>query len=316
MLKLLLKIDYKLLKFRNFGSEFGDGSLKAGTRGSSLAMVQTKNIITELSKITDEEVNFKIIKTTGDKIKDSQLYNIDVKGIFTKELDKAVLEGDVDFAVHSLKDLPTELAGKLEIVAVPPRESPREALVSRYTWEEIPEGATMGTSSLRREAFIKYHQKKVNIKPIRGNIDTRINKVFNGDYDATIMAEAGLKRLGLERHIKQVFSPQYFTPAAGQGALAIVSRTDFHKREVLEKLNHFPSAQEVKAEKKVLEELGVGCQWPLGVYAHAEGDMLDLYSILLTPEGKVISQVSLSGSLSEAEKLGRDAARFMKEDSS
>lgn len=288
--------------------------MKAGTRGSRLAMVQTKYITAQLSKIIDEEVKVKIIKTTGDKIKDSQLYQIDVKGIFTKELDKAVLEGEVDYAVHSFKDLPTELANELEVIAVPPRESPREALISPYTWEDIPEGATLGTSSLRREAFIKHHQKNVNIKPIRGNVETRINKVLNGEYDAIILAEAGLKRLGLEKHIRQVFSPEYYTPAAGQGALAIVTRADSEMKEVLERLNHTPSAQEVKAEKTVLEELGGGCQWPLGANAMADGDKLHLYTILLTPEGKVLSQVSLSGSLSEAEKLGRNAAKIMKED--
>lgn len=288
--------------------------MKVGTRGSSLAMVQTKYIIAQLSKIIDEEVQVEIIKTTGDRIKDSQLYQMDVKGIFTKELDKAVLEGKVDFAVHSLKDLPTELTGDLEIVAVPERESPREVLVSPYTWEEIPEGATLGTSSLRREAFINHHQKNVNIKSIRGNVETRINKVSNGEYQGIILAEAGIRRLSLDEHIKQVFSPEYFTPAAGQGALAVVSRGDSEFREILEELNHTPSAQEVEAEKTVLQELGGGCQWPLGANAHADGNKLYLYTILLSREGEVLSKVSLSGSLSEAHKLGREAAKIIKED--
>ena len=289
--------------------------MKVGTRGSSLAMVQTKYIIAQLSKITDEEVQVEIIKTTGDKIKDSQLYQMDVKGIFTKELDKAILEGKVDFAVHSLKDLPTEMTGDLEIVAVPERESPREVLVSPYNWDEIPDGATLGTSSLRREAFINHHQKNVNIKSIRGNVETRINKVSNGEYQGVILAEAGIKRLGLDNHIKQVFSPEYFTPAAGQGALAVVSRGDSEIREILEKLNHIPSAQEVEAEKTVLGELGGGCQWPLGANARADGNKLHLYTILLSREGEVLSQVSLSGSLSEAHELGREAAKIIKEDS-
>lgn len=289
--------------------------MKVGTRGSSLAMVQTKYIIAQLSKITDEEVQVEIIKTTGDKIKDSQLYQMDVKGIFTKELDKAILEGKVDFAVHSLKDLPTEMTGDLEIVAVPERESPREVLVSPYSWDEIPDGATLGTSSLRREAFINHHQKNVNIKSIRGNVETRINKVSNGEYQGVILAEAGIRRLGLDKHIKQVFSPEYFTPAAGQGALAVVSRGDSEIREILEKLNHIPSAQEVEAEKTVLGELGGGCQWPLGANARADGNKLHLYTILLSREGEVLSQVSLSGSLSEARELGREAAKIIKEDS-
>ena len=282
-----------------------------GTRGSGLALAQTKGIITDLSRLTGEKIEIKVIKTTGDKIKDSQLYNIDTKGIFTRELDKALLEEEVDFAVHSLKDLPTDLNEDLEIVAVPKRETPHEALISPYPWDELPENASLGTSSLRREAFCKFHQKKVLIKPIRGNIDTRVSKVASGEYDATLMAAAGLKRLGLAHHIQQTFPIEYLTPAAGQGALAIVSRKDSPVREILEELNDYTSFQEVTAEKKVLQELGVGCQWPLGICARADGDLMDLYGALLTKEGEVISRVSVRGPLSEAEEVGKEAARIM-----
>ena len=288
--------------------------LKVGTRGSSLAVVQTKSIINQLSKVTDEEVNVKIIKTTGDKIKNSQLYKIDAKGIFTKELDRALLDEEIDFAVHSFKDLPTELTEGLEIIAVPRRESPWEVLISRYSWDELPEDAALGTSSLRREAFCRYHNKKFNIKPIRGNIDTRIKKVLSGEYDATIMAEAGLKRLSLAENIKEVFSREYLTPAAGQGALAVVTRQDNDKKEILRRLNHTQSENEVMAEKAVLEELGVGCQWPLGVSARTIGNKLDLYSILLSKEGELLSKVNLQGSVGEARKLGVEAAKLMMED--
>jgi hydroxymethylbilane synthase len=288
--------------------------LKVGTRGSSLATAQTNGIISELSRLTDEKIDMEIIKTTGDNIQDSQLYNIDAKGIFTRELDNAVLKGDVDFAVHSLKDLPTELDGDLMIVAVPKRESPNEVLVSKYGWDEIPSGAIVGTSSIRREALCNYHEKDFNIKTIRGNIDTRINKVLSGDYDATIMAEAGLKRLGLTEHIKQRFSIEYFTPAAGQGAIAVVAREDSNKRNILEMLNHIPSYQEVTAEKKVLEELGVGCQWPLGVSARINENKLKLCGVLLNKEGKVLSRVNVEGSADEASKLGLKAAKLMMED--
>jgi hydroxymethylbilane synthase len=288
--------------------------LQVGTRGSSLAMVQTKNIINSLSKITAENIRIKIIKTTGDKIKDSQLYQMDVKGIFTRELDRAVLEEEVDFAVHSLKDLPGEMDADLEIVAVPPRESPHEVLISPYSWAEMPERATMGTSSLRREAFCRYHQKDLDIKPIRGNVDTRIKKVLSGDYQATLMAEAGVRRLGLTEHIQERFSLDYITPAAGQGALAVVARNDSDKKEILGNLNHLTSHQEVKAEKKVLEELGVGCQWPLGVCARARGDELELQAILLTGEGELLSRVKLKGSINQAEDLGREVAGYMGDD--
>ena len=288
--------------------------LKVGTRGSSLATVQTKGIINELSKLTNEKIDIEIIKTTGDNIKDSQLYNIDAKGIFTRELDNAVLNGDVDFAVHSLKDLPTELEGELKIVAVPKREPPNEVFVSKYGWDEIPSGATVGTSSIRREAFCNYHKKDFNIKTIRGNIDTRIKKVLSGDYDGTIMAEAGLKRLGLSDYIKQRFSIEYFTPAAGQGAIAVVSRDDSEKKYLLEKLNHKPSFQEVTAEKMVLKELGVGCQWPLGVSARINNSRLKLCAVLLNKEGKLLSRVNVEGSADKASKLGLKAAKLMMED--
>ena len=288
--------------------------MKVGTRGSSLATVQTKGVINELSKLTDEKIDMEIIKTTGDNIQDSQLYNIDARGIFTRELDNAVLNEDVDFAVHSLKDLPTELEGELKIVAVPPRESPNEVLVSSYEWDKIPSNATVGTSSIRREAFCNYHEKDFNIKTIRGNIDTRIKKVLSGDYDATIMAEAGLKRLGLTEYIKKRFSIEYFTPAAGQGAIAVVAREDNDKRDILEKLNHTPSFQEVSAEKRVLKELGVGCQWPLGVSARINENNLKLCAVLLNKEGKMLSRVNVEGSADKANKLGLKAAKLMMED--
>jgi len=288
--------------------------LQVGTRGSSLAMVQTKNIITSLRDITNEEIDIKIIKTTGDKIKDSQLYNIDVKGIFTKELDRAVLEEEVDFAVHSLKDLPSELNDDLDILAVPRRESPRDALISPYKWDDLPDEAVFGTSSLRREAFCKYHQKNLDIQPIRGNIETRIRKVETGEYQATVMAEAGLKRLGLNEHIQQSFSLDYITPAAGQGALAVVARKDTKKRKLLGALTHKASYKEVMAEKKVLEELGVGCQWPLGVCARTSGDELELQSILLSKEGELISKHRIKGSISQAESIGLEVAKRMMED--
>lgn len=278
-------------------------------------MVQTEHIIKELSEITSQKTEVEVIKTTGDKIKDSQLYNMDVKGIFTRELDKAVLEGEVDFAVHSLKDLPTELVDGLEVVSIPPRESPREALISPYGWDEIPEGGTLGTSSLRREAFINHYLKNVHIKSVRGNVETRINKVLNGEYHGIILAEAGLKRLRLQEHVKQVFPTEYFTPAAGQGALAIVAREDSEFNGILRKLNHTPTALEVKAEKTVLEELGGGCQWPLGANAHVEGNKLYLYAILLTRQGEVISKVHLRGPISDAQKMGEKAAKIIKEDS-
>lgn len=284
-----------------------------GTRGSMLATVQTKYIIKELSKITSEKIETNIIKTTGDQITNSQLYNMDSRGLFTKELDRAVLDEEVDFAVHSLKDVPTDLDSDLVIAAVPIRESPHEVLVSEKSWEELTPGSTLGTSSLRREAFCNYHQKNFKLEPIRGNIETRIRKVMEGQCDATLMAEAGLNRLGLTEHIKTRFPLDYLTPAAGQGALAVITRKDSSIRNIIEKLNHHISFQEVLAEKTTLAELGVGCQWPLGAIARENNGELNLYAVLLSKEGEILSKINLTGSIKEAKELGKNAANHMED---
>ncbi|MEA4957776.1 Porphobilinogen deaminase [bioreactor metagenome] len=284
-----------------------------GTRGSELALTQTNYIRKCLFDLTNNEVETKIIKTTGDKITTSQLYNMDSKGLFTKELDRAVLEEEVDFAVHSLKDVPTELDEDLEIAAVPVRESPNEVLVSNYSWEELKKGSTLGTSSLRREAFCNMYEKGLELNPIRGNIGTRVEKVLNGEVDATIMAEAGLNRLGLTKYIKSRFSLRYLTPAAGQGALAVITRKDSPVKDTIRKLNDHVSEQEVLAEKTVLEELGIGCQWPLGSIARVNGEELCLYSILLTQKGEILNQSELKASIGEAEDLAKKLANDMKE---
>lgn len=282
-----------------------------GTRGSKLALTQTNYINKCLFNITKEEVETNIIKTKGDKITSSQLYNMDSKGLFTKELDKAVLEEEVDFAVHSLKDVPTELDEDLEIVAVPIRESPNEVLISNYEWKDLNENSTLGTSSLRREAICRYHKKEFELKPIRGNIETRIEKVKNGELDATIMAEAGLNRLGLSENIKFRFPLEYFIPAAGQGALAVITRKDSKEKETLQKLNHYFSFQEVLSEKIILEEIGVGCQWPIGAIARVKDNQLELNSVLLSKDGEILLKSKEKGSIRDAEAMGRKIGKEM-----
>lgn len=284
-----------------------------GTRGSQLALAQTKQVCADLSKITNESIDVEIIKTKGDKITTSQLYNMDSKGLFTKELDIALLEEEVDFTVHSFKDLPTELDEDLEIVAVPKRESPHEVLISEKSWDELGPGSKLGTSSLRREAFCNHYQKEFELKPIRGNIETRINKVFETDLDATLMAEAGLKRLNLTKYIKTVFPLNYITPPAGQGALAIITRKDSDKKEKISKLNDYTSMQEVLAEKMVLEELGVGCQWPIGAIARMNEKEFNIYSILLTKEGEILKKQTEKGSIRDAVKLGEQIGKLFQD---
>ena len=287
--------------------------MNVGTRGSQLALAQTNQVCKDLASITHENIDVNIIKTKGDKITNSQLYNMDAKGLFTKELDKALLEEEIDFAVHSFKDLPTELDDELEIVAVPKRVAPNEVLISNKNWNELGPKSKLGTSSLRREAFCNYHNKNFELKPIRGNIETRISKVNDSDLDATIMAQAGLIRLNLTQHIKTVFPLDYITPAAGQGALAIITRKDSDKKEIISKLNDYQSRQEVLAEKQVLEELGVGCQWPIGAIAQMKDKQFCIYSILLTKEGEVLKEHSEKGSIRDAIQFGTKIGKIFKD---
>ncbi len=287
--------------------------MNVGTRGSQLALVQTNQVCRDLASITKENIDVNIIKTKGDKITTSQLYNMDAKGLFTKELDKALLEEEIDFAVHSFKDLPTELDEELEIVAVPKRVAPNEVLISNKNWDELNPNSKLGTSSLRREAFCNHHNKNFDLQPIRGNIETRINKVTNSNLDATIMAQAGLIRLNLTQHIKTVFPLDYITPAAGQGALAIITRKDSDKKDIISKLNDYQSQQEVFAEKKVLEELGVGCQWPIGTIAQMKDKQFCLYSILLTKDGDVLKQETEKGSIKDAIQFGVKIGKIFKD---
>lgn len=287
--------------------------MNVGTRGSQLALAQTNQVCKDLASITHENIDVNIIKTKGDKITNSQLYNMDAKGLFTKELDKALLEEEIDFAVHSFKDLPTELDEELEIVAVPKRVAPNEVLISNKNWNELGPKSKLGTSSLRREAFCNYHNKNFELKPIRGNIETRISKVNDSDLDATIMAQAGLIRLNLTQHIKTVFPLDYITPAAGQGALAIITRKDSDKKEIISKLNDYQSRQKVLAEKQVLEELGVGCQWPIGAIAQMKDKQFCIYSILLTKEGEVLKEHSEKGSIRDAIQFGTKIGKIFKD---
>lgn len=287
--------------------------MNVGTRGSQLALAQTNQVCKDLASITNENIDVNIIKTKGDKITNSQLYNMDAKGLFTKELDKALLEEEIDFAVHSFKDLPTELDKELEIAAVPKRVAPNEVLISNKNWDELGPKSKLGTSSLRREAFCNYHNKDFELKPIRGNIETRISKVNGSDLDATLMAQAGLIRLNLTQHIKTVFPLDYITPAAGQGALAIITRKDSDKKEIISKLNDYQSRQEVFAEKQVLEELGVGCQWPIGAIAQMKDKQFCIYSILLTKEGEVLKEHSEKGSIRDAVQFGKKIGKVFKD---
>ncbi len=240
--------------------------IKIGTRSSRLALWQTEFIAQELSKNFPVEIIK--IQTTGDKILDAPLAKIGGKGLFTKEIEIALRENKIDLAVHSLKDVPSELPAGFEIAAVTKRENPFDAFISNKfsTLESLPRGAVVGTSSLRRTAQILNLRPDLQIKNLRGNVDTRLKKLDSGEFDAVILAAAGLKRLGYGRRIKQILTE--IIPAAGQGALAIEIRAgDLKIRDAVKNLNDAETCAATKIERDFLKEIGGGCQIPVGIFA-------------------------------------------------
>ncbi len=257
-----------------------------GTRGSRLALWQTEYIGGLLAQ-QNQDVEFEkiIIKTTGDKITDVPLAKIGGKGLFVKELDDAVLDSRVDFAVHSMKDVPVDLPEGLEIAAVPVREETNDALISKYNLDSLPLGAVIGTSSLRRISQMKNYRPDFEIKALRGNVDTRIRKLNEGKYDAIIMAKAGLKRLGFVDVIRETLSIDVFTPTVGQGAIAVVAKTGSELSDTLSSINHDATMKTVTAERSLLRGVGGGCQIPLGADSKIQGSDIMLKGVMLSQDG-------------------------------
>lgn len=286
-----------------------------GTRGSKLALRQVDIVIELLNKKFPKLVfEKKIIKTTGDKILDAPLAKIGGKGLFVKEIDEAVSKGDVDFAVHSMKDVPAELPGDLELVCVPEREDAGDALISRdnLSIDELQGSAVIGTSSIRRKAEFLNYRSDFIIKELRGNVDTRMRKLWAGEYDAIVMAKAGLKRLGFERNLTQDLPLDTFLPSVGQGAIAVVARKDFEQKSMLAAINHERSMQRCAAERALLRRLGGGCQVPVGVLTKVD-KKLKIRAAVLSPDGKKKIQVEMEGEPAEAENLGSAAAEKLLE---
>ncbi len=234
----------------------------AGTRGSKLALVQTGMVIDALSRLYPNcEFAAKIIKTTGDSVWHTPLYLIGQKGLFIKEIEEALEAGEIDFAVHSVKDLPTELLDGLALSAVLRREDPRDAFLSlkHATLAQAPQGAKIGTSSMRRRAQLLALRPDLEIMPLRGNVDTRIKKLREQELDGVLLACAGIKRMGLDEHVREVLSPDVMTPACGQGAIGIETRTGDEAAEAVKPLNHEESAFEVSIERRF--QAGVGGGW-------------------------------------------------------
>jgi len=272
--------------------------LRIGSRGSQLALWQA-NYISVLLREQGHTVELEIIKTTGDKILDVALAKVGTKGMFTKEIEEALAEGRVDLAVHSLKDLPTALPGPFEIAAITERADPRDAFLSiQYSSvHELPHGARVGTSSLRRQAQLKQFRPDLEIIPLRGNVDTRVRKLEEGAYDAIILAAAGLKRLRKTQHIKEILGPEVMCSAAGQGALGIEIRLgDTALRQHLAFLNHEPTRLATVCERALLNQLGGGCQVPIGAHATVEDGRITLTAICARPDGSELLREQGSGS--------------------
>jgi hydroxymethylbilane synthase len=286
-----------------------------GSRGSKLALWQAEWVRSQLKTLHPQaDVRVEIIKTTGDVMKTEPLKMIGGKGVFTKELEEALLSHHIDVAVHSLKDLPTMLAEGLFIAAITEREDPRDALVLRPgglaienpSIRNLHEGAVVGTSSPRRLAQLKHLRPDLCIRDLRGNVDTRLRKLDAGDYDAVILASAGLRRLGFESRISAAIPPEEMLPAVGQGALGIETRDgDVETIELLSPLNHQPTRAACTAERALLRALGGGCQLPIAGHAATHAGQLRLEGLVAALDGDVIIRDEIAGEASEAQELGQ-----------
>ena len=280
--------------------------LRIGSRGSQLALWQAHHIA-DLLRTRGHTMELEIIKTTGDKITDVALAKVGTKGMFTKEIEEALIENQVDLAVHSLKDLPTELSADFEIAAITTREDPRDVFcsVKFASIEALPQQANVGTSSLRRQAQLKALRPDLEIHPVRGNVDTRLRKLESGDYDAVVLAAAGLNRLGKTQLVRQWIPVEVMTPAAGQGALAIEIRNgDTVTRAIVAFLDDAAARATTTCERALLSKLGGGCQVPIGAFAEIQGGRIRLNAVVARPDGTKVLREAHEGD--DPFRLGRE----------
>ena len=286
-----------------------------GARGSQLSIAQTNWVISELKKVNpDSEYEIKTITTKGDT--DSRpLFTIDQKGIFEKEIDRAVAQKEVDFAVHSLKDVPSELDSNLILACIPKREVANDVFISsdNSSLDEIRAGAVIGTSSLRRAVQVSRKRPDVIVKPIRGNIETRINKVSGDDFDGIVLAKAGITRLGVDVKYTEL-SVFDFSPSPGQGAIAIVAREDDTQTiSMLKKIEDFDSRLEIEAERALSDYIDSGCRFPVGAYAKSDGTQMTLDVSIFSVDGKEFLNVSVIGDKINPKSLGKSAGEQLRE---
>lgn len=302
---------YQLFRLRHMK----DSTIRIGTRGSKLALWQANWVKDRIMQYHPEaDVRLTVIKTSGDKILDVPLAKVGGKGLFVKEIEEAMLAGEIHMAVHSMKDMPGEFPEGLCIAAVPVRETPLDAFLARKVREikQLPEGAAVGTSSLRRSSQLLYLRPDLKIIPLRGNIDTRIRKLETEELDAVILAAAGIKRLGFSDCITSQIDPETMLPAVGQGALCIEARRDDSKiLSLLAKINDPETACTVKAERAFLKRLQGGCQVPIAAFAQIRGKEIVIDGMVAETDGSVLLRKQLRGPVENPEQLGTNLAETL-----
>jgi hydroxymethylbilane synthase len=285
--------------------------IRIGTRGSTLALAQSNWVKQQLLQNQPElEVELRIIKTSGDRLMETPIQDLGGKGVFTKEIEESLLRDEIDLAVHSMKDLPPQLPVGLVITAVPKREDARDVLVTRgkRAFADLPSGTTIGTGSLRRQAQLLHTRRDLSMLPIRGNVDTRLRKLDEGQVDALVMAAAGLNRIGRADRIGEYLADEVCVSAVAQGALGIESRNESLVREHLRFLHDPATCSEVTAERALLHRLGGDCYVPIGARGRLTGSELKLTGMVASPDGSRLCRSEISGHADAAPELGRRLA--------
>ncbi len=288
--------------------------LRIGTRGSMLAKWQAEFVRKKILEATGVDAEIVIIKTTGDKLQTASFAQIGGKGVFIKELEEALLNEEIDLAVHSVKDIPTEVPSRLCFPVICRREDTRDCLVAakNETLSTLRKGARIGTSSLRRQAQIRHARPDLDVRELRGNVDTRLRKVASGEYDAILLAKAGLDRLGWSNRISEVLSPEVCMPAVGQGALGVQARLqDNELADALAPLDDFETRQSIVAERSLLAALEGGCQVPLGAWARFERGELAIDAVVCSPDGAQHVRQRATAPPDQARELGQRVAQML-----
>jgi hydroxymethylbilane synthase len=292
--------------------------LKIGTRGSPLALAQAHEVRDRLVKangLGPAQIEITVIRTSGDVIQDRPLAEAGGKGLFTKEIEEALLAGTIDLAVHSSKDVPTILPAGLTLASFLPREDPRDAFIGRAvkTWRELPQGAKLGTSSPRRQAWVKHMRPDLAVVNLRGNVETRLRKLKAGEADGTLLAVAGLKRLGLLEAATMILDIDEFLPAAGQGAIGIETRTgDARTRALVAAINDADTETALIAERSFLAVLDGTCRTPIAGHARIDGDSIHFRGMIARTDGSEVLETTRRGRRADAAALGEDAGRELK----